>query len=147
VTGFVNTTFTSLVSKAITAPAAGVLVITGRVASELDSTSPAASSLRLLGRLTVDGTQAGAESETSLSDSAAACKEGRTMALAVAVPVTAGSHTVALEIAKSTTTGGTGKAYVGNGSFTTIFVPFGNDGAQGVLSTSHVASTQSAPNH
>lgn len=145
--GFGSTTFTDVVSKSITAPVAGVLVISGRVASEFASASPAGSSLRLLGRLTVDGTAAGPESETSLADSSASCKEGRSMALSTAVAVTAGDHTVALQVAKSTITGGTGLAYVGNGSFTTIFVPFGNAGTQGVLGIpSHVDRSHGAGN-
>jgi hypothetical protein len=133
--GFESTTFTNAVTNTVTAPVAGILVILGHTASEFDASSPAASSLRLLARLAVDGTQAGPQSETSLSETAATCREGRTMSLSFAVPVTAGTHTVAVQVAKSTTTGGTGKAYVGNASITTMFVPFGSSGTQGVMTS------------
>jgi hypothetical protein len=133
--GFESTTFTNAVTSSVTAPVAGILVVLGHTASEFDSSSPVGSSLRLLGRLAVDGTQAGPESETSLSETAATCKEGRTMSLSFAVPVTAGSHTVAVQVAKSASTGGTGKAYVGNASVTTMFVPFGSSGTQGAIAS------------
>jgi hypothetical protein len=87
--------------------------------------------------LTVDGTQSGVEGETSLSSTSAVCQEGRTIALDTATAVTAGNHTVAFQIAKSPETGGTGGAWVGDASVTTLFVPYGNAGTQGVLGTPH----------
>lgn len=129
---FQGAAFTNLVSKAVTAPVAGVLVITGRIASEFSSgTGPG--TIRLLGRLAVDGAQSGPQSETSLSNTSASCGEGRTLAMTTAVAVTAGNHTVAVQAKKSTTTAGTGGAYIGNAAFSTVFVPFGNAGTQGVL--------------
>jgi hypothetical protein len=141
---FGSTTFTNVVSKSVTAPVAGIFVISGRVGAEFDSGSPAGSFLRLLGRLAVDGVQAGPQNETSLAGSPENCSEGRTIALSQAIPVTAGNHTVAVQVAKSTTAGGTGLAWVANGSVTVVFVPFGNDGVQGVLAPGHVPAKQGA---
>lgn len=148
-TGFNNfqsTTFTNTVSKTVTAPVAGVIVIFGHVASEYSSGS-GPGTIRLLGRLAVDGTQRGQEGEASLSSTSASCQEGRTIALDAAVAVTAGNHTVAFQIAKSSTTAGTGGAWVGNASVTTLFVPFGNAGAQGSLGHTQVGSHSGVSNH
>jgi hypothetical protein len=148
-TGFSNfqsTTFTNTVSKSVAAPVAGVLVIFGHVSSEFSSTS-GTGTIRLLGRLAVDGAQKGQEGEASLSSTAASCQEGRTIALDAAVAVAAGNHTVAFQIAKSSTTGGTGGAYVGNASVTTLFVPFGNAGSQGILGSHTPASHSGVSNH
>jgi hypothetical protein len=141
---FGSTTFTNVVSKSVTAPVAGIFAISGRVGAEFDSGSPAGSSLRLLGRLAVDGVQAGPQNETSLADTADTCNEGRTLALSQAVAVTAGNHTVAVQVAKSTAAGGTGLAWVANGSLTVVFVPFGNDGVQGVLAPAPVPAKERA---
>jgi hypothetical protein len=146
IASFSSTTFTSLIARTITAPANGILLIWGRTSVELNSGSPAGSSLRLLGRLTVDDAQAGGQSETSLTDTAQTCKEGRTMAEATAVQVTAGDHTVALQAAKSAITGGTGIAYIGSAALTTLFVPFGNAGTQGTLAPSDFPSSATSSN-
>jgi hypothetical protein len=116
-----------------------VLLIIGNTSSEFSSGS-GAGPIRLLSRLAVDGTVAGVAGEATLSVNGVSCEEGRTTTLATAVPVTAGSHTVALQIAKSTTTGGAGGAFIGSTAVTTLFVPFGNAGTQGVLGLTHAAS-------
>ena len=68
------------------------------------------------------------------------------MTMTAAVPVTAGNHTVAVQAAKSLTTGGTGGAYIGNAAFSTVFVPYGNAGTQGTVAPQH-APTRSAPSN
>ncbi|MFL5960601.1 MAG: hypothetical protein ACJ75G_10075 [Gaiellaceae bacterium] len=142
---FESTTFTSIVSKSVTAPVAGLLVIVGHVSSEFSSgTGPG--TIRLLGRVAVDGAQAGVQGEATLNDNGASCEEGRTISLDSAVEVTAGDHTVAFQIAKSSTTGGTGGAWVGDSSVTTLFVPFGNAGSQGALGATHSVGVASGSN-
>jgi hypothetical protein len=148
-TGFNNfqsTTFTNAISKSVAAPVAGVLVIFGHVSSEYSSGS-GPGTIRMLGRLAVDGAQKGQQGEASLSNTTASCQEGRTIALDAAVAVAAGNHTVAFQIAKSLTTGGTGGAWVGNASVTTLFVPFGNAGSQGILGSHAPASHSGVSNH
>jgi hypothetical protein len=131
-TAFESTDFTTAVGRQVTAPTAGVLLVFGRVSAERASSS--VGDLRLLGRLTVNDAQVGGQAENSYDDLVTqTCQEGRTMSLSGAHPVAAGTHSVALQIAKSTTTGGTGTAWVGNASVSTLFVPFGNDGGQGTI--------------
>lgn len=142
---FESTTFTNTVSKSVTAPVAGLLVIVGHVSAEY-SVGSGPGTIRLLGRLAVDGAQAGVQGETTLNDNGVSCAEGRTIALDTAKVVTAGSHTVSFQIAKSSTTGGTGGAFVGGTSVTTLFVPFGNAGAQGALGAPHSGSVGSGSN-
>ena len=128
-TAFDSTTFTTTVLRQVNAPTDGVLLVFGRVSAERSSGS--AGEIRLLGRLTVDGTQLGGQAENSYDDAVSlSCQEGRTMSLSGAVSVTAGNHTVAVQIAKSTSSGGTASVYVGNAAVTTLFVPFGNAGGQ-----------------
>jgi hypothetical protein len=136
---FETTTFTNLITKSVTAPVSGVLLIIGNTSSEFSDGS-GAGPIRLLSHLAVDGTVAGVSGEATLSDNGVNCDEGRTTTLATAVPVTAGSHTVALQIAKSATTAGAGGAFIGGVAITTLFVPFGNAGTQGVLGLTHDAS-------
>jgi len=138
-TGFTNfqtTTFTTAVSKSVTAPVAGLLVVVGHVSSEF-SFGSGAGPIRLMGRVAVDGAEVGATGETSLSVNGASCGQGEVIALDTAKAVTAGNHTVSFQIAKSPTTGGAGGAWIGSASVTTLFVPFGNAGAQGALGASH----------
>jgi hypothetical protein len=131
--GFTSETFTNVATSTITVPEPGILMVWGHSSSEWDSSSTAKSFLRLLGRLALDGAKVGAESETSLDENSHSCQEGRTMSLDTAIPVTAGKHTVAFQVAKSATTGGTGQAYVGDGSVTALFVPFGSTGTAASL--------------
>ncbi|MGZ4318542.1 MAG: hypothetical protein ACXVRD_04375, partial [Gaiellaceae bacterium] len=126
---FNTTTYVNAVAKTVTAPVAGVLVVLGNISFEFANAGPG-SAVGLTGRLTVDGAQKGPASEgLSSNASPGSCNAGRTMSLAIAIPVAAGSHTVAYQIRKSA---GDGNAFVGGGAVTTLFVPFGNGGAQGV---------------
>jgi len=103
--------------------------------------------LRLLARLSVDGVQVGPVIENSYDDAVTIpCQEGRSLALSGAYPLTAGDHDVAVQI--RTEEGiGTGTAWVGNASVTTLFVPFGNDGTLALSeSIEHVPGLAGADN-
>jgi hypothetical protein len=140
---FNTATFTSAVSKTVTAPVAGVLLVFGHVSFEFANAGPG-TNVSLLGRLTVDGALKGQMAEGNSSNVTSSCNGGRTMSLDTAVAVAAGNHAVAYQIEK---TGGDGNAYVGNASVTTLFVPFGNAGSQGVLGHTQVAGHSGASNH
>ena len=142
-TAFNTVTFTNAVSRSITAPTAGVLLVLGHVSFEF-ANAGGGSTVSLLGRLTVDGSQKGQMAEGNSSNAVSSCNGGRTMSLDTAVAVAAGNHTIAYQIEKS---GGDGKAYVGNGSVTTLFVPFGNAGGQGILGHTQVAGHSGGSNH
>jgi hypothetical protein len=131
-TGFSSTTFTTVVSRSVTAPTKGLLLVFGNLNAEWDSASTPGSELRLLGRLTVDGQQAGVEGQETLHEIPLPCEEGRTMSLEGVREVSAGTHTVAFQAANSTISGGAGKAFIAGSNVSTLFVPFGNGGAQGV---------------
>jgi hypothetical protein len=139
---FQDTTFTNLVTKTVTAPVAGELIIIGKVSAEYDAGSPAGSFMRLRARFLVDGAGVGPESESLLTDSSANCKEAKTMSLVALGAVAAGDHTVNLQVAKSAITGGTGLAWIGNAAFVTLFEPFANDGTQGTGMTYHPGTGQ-----
>jgi hypothetical protein len=119
----------------VTAPVNGVLLVFGHVSFEFANAGPG-SSVSLLGQLAVDGAGIGKPAEGASNNTTPSCNSGRTLSLAAAVPVTAGDHTVAYQVEKSQ---GDGNAYVGNAAITTLFVPFGNAGTQGVLGAGHRA--------
>jgi hypothetical protein len=142
-TAFNTVTFTNAVSKSITAPTAGVLLVFGHTSFEFENAGPG-TNVSLIGRLAVDGVQKGQMAEGNSSNVVSSCNGGRTMSLDTAVAVAAGNHTVAYQIAKS---GGDGNAFVGNASVTTLFVPFGNAGSQGILGSHSPASHSGVSNH
>jgi len=142
-TAFNTGTFTNAVAKSVTAPVAGVLLVFGHVSFEFANAGPG-TNVSLLGRLTVDGVQKGQMAEGNSSNVVSSCNGGRTMSLDTAVAVGAGNHAVAYQIEKS---GGDGNAFVGNSSVTTLFVPFGNAGSQGILGHTQVAGHSGASNH
>ena len=127
---FANATFTTAVSKAVTAPKSGVLLVLGSTTAERASGGPAGEA-RLRSRITVDGLAFGAVTEELLDDSAiVTCQDGQTLTVQAVVPVSTGTHTVAVQIARSH---GAAWAFVGNATVSTLYVPFGNAGTQGVV--------------
>jgi hypothetical protein len=118
--------FTTLHTRQVTAPTNGVLLVWGNVDAERDFGS--ASVARIEGRVTVDGIQSG----TSQSDTLGAGDEYEgSVAISGAQPVAAGTRTVNLQLSEC----GPGMAFVISKQITTLFVPFGNSGSPGTLST------------
>ena len=79
----------------------------------------------------MDGLAVGAVTEVLLDDSATVtCQDGQTLTVQAVVPVTAGNHPVAVQIARPH---GAAQAFVGNATVSTLYVPFGNAGTQGVV--------------
>ena len=134
---FTTATFTTMVSRSVTAPTNGVLLVIGHISNEF-ALAGGGTNVGVRGRLALDGAQIGKEGEESLRSGIDTCDAGKVMTLDAAVPVAAGNHTVAFQLLKS---GGDGAAWVGNGSVTTLFVPFGNAGAQGGLAPTQGASS------
>jgi hypothetical protein len=138
---FATSTFTTVVSKTVTAPVSGVLLILGHVSFEL-ANNGVGPSVSLQGQVAVDGTAMGKAVEgESDSSTLSSCGAGEDMSVDGAVPVTAGNHTIAYQIERSA---GTGDAWVDGASVTTLFLPFGNAGTQGVLGLTHSTSRASS---
>lgn len=115
-------------SKSVTAPTAGLLVIMSSVEAGKDNTpiAPAGVEAGVNTRITVDGVQVGGVGSGVIDDdSGIGCGDNTTLAISGAVAVTAGDHTVTAQISRSR---GTLPVFVGYGSVTTLFVPFGNAG-------------------
>jgi hypothetical protein len=130
---FASTTYTDVVSKSVTVPVNGLLVILSNVEAGADNNPvpPAGATSNWEARVTVDGTPMGGVSDEGTdSDVIAFCHDAGTGTVTTAVPVTAGSHVVKAQIHLL---GGNLPLYVGYGSVTTLFVPFGNAGTQGVV--------------
>jgi len=123
-------TFTEIFSTQVEAPVDGILVVWAVHNTEWDVSSPLASGARTQTRLLVDGAQHGIQPFTSFEEGQVSSQNGLTVSIQAAVPVTAGTRTVALEMLRSS---GTALLFVQSSSITTLFVPFGDSGEQGVL--------------
>jgi hypothetical protein len=115
---------TVAVSKTVTAPTNGILLITGNVWAARDADS--ANVGQLFAILAVDGMVILPQMGETLG--AGEGDEG-SIALTTTRAVAAGTHTVDLRLAEC----GSGMARVKERSVTTLFVPFGNAGSVGSL--------------
>lgn len=117
--------FTTLLSKTVIAPTSGILLVWGNVGAvkDFDDSDPSTLGVRVV----VDATAVTTEQAVHLVDLGG--REGSAQATG-ATPVAAGSHTVDVQASECSF----GMAYIVNQSITTLFVPFGDSGAQGSLS-------------
>ncbi len=115
---------TVAVSKTVTAPTNGILLITGNVWAARDADS--ANVGQLFAILAVDGMVISPQMGETLG--AGEGDEG-SIAVTTTRAVTAGTHTVDLRLGEC----GSGMARVKERSVTTLFVPFGNAGSVGSL--------------
>jgi hypothetical protein len=129
--------FTTLLSKTVTAPTSGILLVWGNVAAAKDVTGVNPSTLGV--QVTVDATAVTTEQAVHLVDQTS--REGSAQATG-ATPVSAGSHIVDVKASECTT----GTAFIVNQSITTLFVPFGNDGNQGALKIGAMSRSLSSAN-
>jgi hypothetical protein len=127
---FSSTTFATLLSTSVTAPANGILMIWGNVNVEWDVDSTANSFGDLHTQLTLDGTPVSIELIHEFADVPNGENSGESIAISAAVVVSSGNRTVAIEGKRD----GDSIFFVMERSLTTLFVPFGNAGAQGILS-------------
>jgi hypothetical protein len=125
-------TFTEIFSTQVEAPVDGIVIVSAVHNTEWDVSSPSPSGARTRTRMLVDGVQHGIQPWTSFDEGqiAASVQSGLTVSIHAAVPVTAGTSTVSLEMQRSA---GTALLFVQSASVTTLFVPFGDSGEQGVL--------------
>jgi hypothetical protein len=112
-------TFTDLVSRSVTAPTAGIFVITAQVNVNRDITDPDATILNIRGA--VNGAAATTETNVRATEGGTDDQSGQVSG-AIAVP--AGTHTVSLQAREVSG----GLAYISERSITVLFVPYGNAG-------------------
>jgi len=135
-----STSYDTLVSKSVTVPANGILLIWAAYNGAWDIDSSTDSYIFVQSRITVGGVEKGITQMTEFWDNLTALDLENTTH-AIAVPVTAGSTTVALEARLYS---GSAYAVIMARSLTTLFVPFGNGGTQGTLNlTGFVPSNES----
>jgi hypothetical protein len=140
---FASATYTDVVSKSVTAPTSGLLVIISNVEAGSDNSPapPAGAQSTWDSRVTVDGTQAGGVSDQAVGPPiTVGCADHDTATVSTVVPVSAGAHVVKAQIRLRS---GNLPLWVGYGSVTTLFVPFGNSGAQGSLAAPHTPGATS----
>jgi hypothetical protein len=130
---FNTCTMTTLLSTAVNAPVNGVLLVWGSIAAIRDANSGAGQTGILGSRVAVDGVAATTVNNVLLE--LFGPLEG-SVNVSGAIPVSAGSRTVALQAQEC----GAGMAFINGKSITTLFVPFGNTGQQGVLAATEVAA-------
>jgi hypothetical protein len=123
---FDSGSFTPVVSKSVTAPRKGVLVISAWVTAEWDIDS-ADTTAALTGRVAVDGSALAPLVRQVLVDEGT-YSGAESMAWSVAVPVSKGSHPVILQLSEDSS----GMAFITERGLTIMFVPFGNGGGAGV---------------
>lgn len=129
--------FTTLLSKTVTAPTSGILLVWGNVGAVRDVTDGNPGTLGV--QVAVDATAVTTEQAVHLVDSGT--REGSAQATG-ATPVSAGSHTVDVQASQC----GIGTAFIVNQSITTLFVPFGNNGNQGALKIGAMSRSVSTAN-
>jgi hypothetical protein len=122
--------FTEIFSTQVEAPVDGIVIVSAVHNTEWDVSSPSPSGARTQTRMLVDGAQHGIQPFTSFENGQVSAQNGLTVSIHAAVPVTAGTSTVSLEMLR---TSGTALLFVQSSSITTLFVPFGDSGEQGVL--------------
>jgi hypothetical protein len=124
VDNFNSATHVTLLSKSVTAPTKGILLVWGTVAAARDANMPDEGILKA--RIRLGSGAMTAEQNVNLENAATA--DG-SIAISAAFPVLKGTKTVILEAVEV----GPGMAYIHDKSITTLFVPFGNAGQVGVL--------------
>jgi hypothetical protein len=127
---------TTLLTKAVTASSAGILLLNATITFERDVSDP--DQADLFGRLTVDGTAVTPNNEETTG---ADPDFGRTLTFTTAVPVVAGNHTVNLQAEEC----GAGEAFIFGKAITSLFTPFGNEGTVGVLAPSLTPTIDGSP--
>jgi hypothetical protein len=116
--------FANLASKSITAPSAGILVISGNLNYNQLAGNGNPADIQIRGA--VDG--APATLTVNGRDASVAGIHGN-IGVSGAFPVSAGPHTVSLQVAEFTT----GGVFLSTNQVTATFVPFGSVGALGAL--------------
>ncbi len=121
----------TIITSSVNAPVAGILMIWGSWNAEFDASSTG-DGTNATTQFLVDGTGQGAiyDHEVKIDDGATTGFGAGFQNLFRAVPVTAGAHTVAMEVAQ---TSATSMIFITHRSLMTLFVPFGNAGTQGSL--------------
>ena len=128
---FSGTMFSPIITNSVNVPGPGILLIWGSVTAEWDPNSVAGTFNRLLTRFTVDSIPAGPLFETEFRDEGVSDTSGKVTTLTAAVPVAAaGAVTLDLE---ARTQIGSALLFIRDRNLTTLFVPYGNSGMQGVL--------------
>ena len=112
----------------VVAPAKGVLLLWAGSSAEWDDDSEPGSYATLIARLTVDRRSAGSPQRVEISRATRAGTQH--LSLSAAIPVRAGSHRIAFQLRSAA---GEALTYVYPRHVETLFVPFGNRGAQGRL--------------
>jgi hypothetical protein len=130
-----GTTFTNLASKSITAPTAGIVVISANLNYNQLAGNPNVADVQIRGA--VDG--AAATMAATGRDSSVSGIHGN-ISVSGAFPVTAGNHTVSLQVAEFTS----GGVFLSANQVTATFVPFGSTGGLGALRPTDLGSTSGA---
>jgi|GEM_PF-2481773 len=118
---FTTASYTDIVAKSFTAPSAGVVFVTGSVATEADNSLAEEGELQF--RLTVDGTAVSQNNNFahSISTNTKVNMEDNSGTTSIVTPISAGSHTVALQARE---TGG--GDFIEGREVSAIFVPNGS---------------------
>jgi hypothetical protein len=124
---FDEATFTDVLSKSVTAPTAGIFVISAQMNVNRSNSGPEAT--LVAGRAALDGAAATVQTHQRATEDGTF---GEAIAVTGAVAVTPGTHTVSLQAAELSD----GAAFLSQLALTVQFVPFGDAGQAGVLSTS-----------
>lgn len=134
---FAEAAFTSIVSKVVTAPTGGVILIWATMNNQWDASSAAGTFAGLEARLTVDGTAVPGydilpvrEDVYDATDPTTFGGTTESTVLAGGATVTAGNHTVSADLRR---TAGTALTHVERAFLTVLFVPFGTAGSQALL--------------
>jgi hypothetical protein len=131
--------FTTVLTKAVTAPTAGILLVWGNAWAQRDLDDPDMTAMEA--RITVDAVAATSESRTHLGNDASQNDLDGFVAPSGAVPVAAGTRNADLQIRECSG----GMAFIAEKSITTLFVPFGNAGSPGALSLRSSSAGAASP--
>jgi len=129
--------FTPILTGSATAPKDGILLIWANVNAEWDITSVAGSNADLDVQIFVDGVAAGVIIDQEFTD--VGSNSGESINVSVAVPVTAGDHTVTIQARRV----GGSLIYIKARSLVTLYEPFGNAGTAGTLGFTPSGSSDS----
>ena len=119
--------WTTVTTKAVTAPTAGILLVWGNAWAQRDFDDADLATLQA--RVEVDAAVATTHVRTHLGNNASLTDIDGFAAISGAVPVAAGVRNVNLQVQECST----GMAFIAEKSITTLFVPFGNAGSPGAL--------------
>jgi len=128
VNDFDESVFTSIHSNTVTAPTDGILVVMATVNAEWDNSNAVEANFDLALRLSVDGNAISSSYQHEIYDPGAGTAP-QIMNLIAAAEVSAGNLLVSVDAL----TPSSWKAFILERSITTIFVPFGDSGIQGLL--------------